>query len=72
MSLDKRGWYWKLLENHSIPPLQGTHAVETSNLEKRQTCDICDASFYMSELEKHGKLCEKYQRSLTLTKCTKC
>ena len=70
MSLDKRGWYWKLLENHSIPPHE-THAVETSNLEKRQACDICDASFYMSELKKHRKVCEKYQRSLTLTKCTK-
>jgi len=70
MSLDKRGWYWKLLENHSIPPHE-THAVETSNLEKRQACDICNASFYMSELKKHRKVCEKYQRSLTLTKCTK-
>ena len=67
---EKHGCYWKLLENHSIPPHE-THAVETSNLEKRQACDICDASFYMSELKKHRKVCEKYQRSLTLTKCTK-
>jgi hypothetical protein len=39
--------------------IQETHGVETSNLEKRYACDICDVSFYMSELKIHRKLCAK-------------
>ena len=42
-----------------IKHIQETHGVKTSNLEKRYACDICDVSFYMSELKKHRKLCAR-------------
>ena len=42
-----------------IKHIQESHGVETSNLEKRYACDICDVSFYMSELKKHRKLCAR-------------
>ena len=53
-----------------IQHIQESHAVEseTSNIEKRYTCDICNVfkAYYMSVIRKHKKGCENLINGLKL------
>ena len=48
---DQRGWYWKLSENHSIPPLK---VLKVSADTKYKICSKCNKGFTsLDELKYH-------------------